>query len=461
MPQGDITLVNVSTPVPRNEADDRVVFAPLGCLYLISALERAGIVVDFRDFQLFDPGSSFHLDKDNFETFLNDSAPIVGISCMVSMLPFVTLGAKKFKELNPHHTIILGGPGPSGVAESIVSSLPWIDVVCRGEGEETIVELVNAVSKGSDLGTVKGITYRDSRGVHSTPPRTRIQNPDDIPFPAYDRIDFSDYNSVSVITARGCPYKCAFCDVGPLWGNKTRFRSIDNVVEELSFLKNEHGQNTIHVADDTFDLKRNRTETLCREMDRLRMNWTCLARVDLIDEDLLERMAGAGCRSIFLGIESGSDAVLKKINKKFTIAEATEKAELAKKYIDKVITSYIWGFPFETTEDFKSTLLSIVSMWYLDAMAGLKLLSPMPLSPLGIEYRDHLEFSEELCSVFASLGNVTSTKSTHRASLPDEFREIIERHPDIFMGFYHIKTENLEEKAEYLRKFAKRMDIPV
>lgn len=461
MPQADVTLVNVSTPVPDSEGGEPVRYAPLGCLYLVSALDRAGISLDFRDYQLFDTGGAPRLGTDNFVSFLDDPGPIVGVSCMVSMLPFVALGTRRFKERYPGCTIVLGGPGPSGVAESIISSFPWIDIVCRGEGEETIVELVNALKANADLGSVRGIAYRSPDGTRSTPPRPRIQNPDDIPPPAYGAVDLSDYNSVSMITARGCPYKCAFCDVGPLWGNRTYSRSVGKVIEELSLLRNEYGRDTVHLADDTFDLKRSRTEQLCEEIGKLGMKWTCLARIDLIDEELLVMMAEAGCRSIFLGIESGSDEVLRKINKRFTIAEATEKVELTRKYIDKVVTSYIWGFPFETLDDFKSTLLSVVSMWYLDAMAGLKLLSPMPLSPLGIEYGDRIEFSEELCSVFASLGNVTTGKGAQRASLPNEFKEIIESHPDIFAGFYHIKTENLGEKAEYLKRFTKRMNITV
>ncbi len=456
----DITLVNVCTPAPSDQREGLEVYLPLGCLYLISALEQAGIQVDFRDYQTFSSGLSFPLDLDSFQSFLSDSAPIVGVSCMISMLPFVLLGTKRFKESHPEHKVILGGPGPSGVATAIVSSLPWIDMVVRGEGETTLVEVLKALKSGGDLGLIPGITYRDRSGIHHNRPRPRVRNLDEIAFPAHDRVNLSDYTNISIITGRGCPFKCAFCDVGPLWGNKAFFRSIDNVMEELDFLKSKYNLNSVHIGDDTFDLQRGRTETLCEEIKGLGLNWSCLARVDLMDEDLLDRMAKAGCDAVFLGIESGSDDVLKRINKKFTIEEATRKVEMFARYIPEVITSYIWGFPFETMEDFKLTLFSVVSMGYLGARVGLKLLSPMPMSPLGIEYRDQLEFSEDLCSVFASLGNVTPGKMSRRAEIPDEFKVFIKEYPDICAGFYYIKSNTIREKAEYLKRFSEKLGVP-
>jgi anaerobic magnesium-protoporphyrin IX monomethyl ester cyclase len=391
----DVTLVNVSTPLPRDEDDAREVYLPLGSLYLVSALERAGVSVDFRDYQLFVVGRPTPLDVELFQSFLADHASIVAVSCMVSMLPFVVLGTGRFKERNPDCTLILGGPGPSGVADEIISSFPWVDIVGIGEGEETIVELVRALRTGGDLNSVRGIAYRDGRIARRTPPRPRIKNPDAVAFPAYDRLDLSRYTCVPIVTGRGCPFRCAFCDVGPLWGNRTCFRSVENVVEELTLLRDAHALETVHIADDTFNLKRSRVEALCGELKRLGMGWTCLSRVDMLDEALLERMADAGCRSLFLGIESGSDAVLTRINKRFSIEEATRTAELAARYVKQVVTSFIWGFPFETMWDFKQTVFSVISMSYLNARAGLKLLSPMPLSPLGVEYRDRLAFSAQ------------------------------------------------------------------
>ena len=457
----DITLANVSAPVIHEAEKKAELFLPLGSLYLISAWERAGWRVDFRDYQL-EPGTAANLlDPNSLADFLEGSAPIVGISCMVSMLPFVVLGTKRFKERHPETRVVLGGPGPSGVAKALVESMPWIDVVARGEGEITAVELVRALKDGDGLSGVKGITYRSDGRVCENPPRPRVTNLDDLPMPAYHAVDLSRYTNFAVVTGRGCPFNCSFCDVGPLWENRVLLRGVGGVLKELETLRKTYGVKRVSFADDTFTLQRSRTEALMRGVAPLGLSWSCLSRIDKLDEDLLAKMASAGCDAIFFGIESGSDKVLAKIDKRFTIAEATEKVELTAKYIKQIITSYIWGFPFETMDDFKSTIFSILSMWHLGAMAGLKLLSPMPLSRLGIEFRDRIEFSEKLCSVFASLGNITPGMSGKRADIPREFKEIIGRYPDVFEGFYFIRSDGLEEKARYLEKFCEKFKIAV
>ena len=461
MSQADITLVNVSTAVPCGEGGAREAYLPLGCLYLVAALERSGIEVEFRDYQLRSLEVERSLNVDSLVEFMDGSARIIGISCMVSMLPLVLLATKRLKELDPERTIVLGGPGPSGVAEPIMRSMPWIDVVARGEGEETIVPLVRAIMKGASLASVEGITYREGAAVQRMPSRKRIRDLDALGFPAYSRADVGAYANISIVSGRGCPYRCGFCDVGPLWENKTVFRGMEGVIAELRLLKETYGISRVHVADDTFDLRRDRAESFCAEVAGLGINWTCLSRIDLLDEKLLETMAKAGCDAIFLGIESGSDAVLRRINKRFTIEEGTEKVALSTRFIPKVVTSFIWGFPFETMEDFKSTVFSVVSMWHLGAMAGLKLLSPMPLSPFGVEYSDRLRFDEDLCSVFASLGNEGPEKTALRAGIPEEFATIIRQFPDVFAGFYHIEHEGLREKASYLRKFSEKRGIRI
>ncbi|HVP58735.1 MAG TPA: radical SAM protein [bacterium] len=479
MKRADITLVNVSLPLPSEVEKQLDVYLPLGCLYLVSALERAGYRVDFRDYQLFALKHAKPLAPDALVEFLADPAPIVGISCMVSMLPFVLLGTKLFRERHPDAHIILGGPGPSGVARAIVEAMPWVDAVARGEGEETIVELLGALRDGGDLSGVKGLAHRGDGGraaVRSAgremskrgtgtavenPPRARMRDLDAIPLPAYHAVDMTAYTSVSIVTGRGCPLNCAFCDVGPLWDNRVYLRSVGGVVAELDLLRHTYGRDRVSLADDTFTLARGRTEALVDEMGGLDLKWSCLSRIDKLDDDLLARMTQAGCDAIFLGIESGSNDVLAKISKRFTIQEATEKVEMATKHLKRIVTSYIWGFPFETMEDFKSTIFSIVSMWHLGAMAGLKLLSPMPLSRLGIEYRDQIEFSERLCSVFASLGNIAPGMSGKPGSIPQEFQTIIRQHPDIFEGFYYIKSDSLDEKAKYLEKFCAKFGIAI
>ncbi len=458
MASPDLTLVNVSLPVVSEESKKQT-YTPLGCLYLISYLEQHGIRVDFRDYQIFCQDVEDELVPTNLVKLLEGSSPVIGISCMVSMLPFVLIGAREYKAERPDCKIILGGPGPSGVADAIISNLPWIDIVVKGEGEETLLDVVEAIRGNSSIEGIPGITYRDSDGVHSNPPRRRIHDLDRLRFPAYDRVDLSKYDKISIITGRGCPHRCSFCDVAPLWHNKTQLRSVESVYQELDELRYKFKVKEVHIADDTFCLNRKRTLEFCRLTRPLGLKWSCLSRIDTIDEELLGEMADAGCDAIFFGIESGSEKVLSRIKKTFRIQEALEKVEVSTRYFSKVVTSFIWGFPFESVDDFRLTLISMISAWQSGARVGLKLLSPMPLSELGIEYKDRLEFSESLCSVFASLGYGGGRTKGDGNSMPDNFKSMILAYPDIFQGLYHIKSETLSEKMRLLEQFCTKFGI--
>ena len=186
---------------------------PLGLLYLASALEGNEIKVELRDFQL-QPRVTPHSVKSLTSFLLDDSAPIIGISCLADTLPLVVSATAGVKNERPEKTIILGGPGPSGVAEELLKNFPWLDIVVHGEGEETIVELLPALRAGT-LDKVKGISYRDNGLVVSNPQRSRNRSLDRLAYPAYHLLDWDQYGCASVVTARGCSYRCAFCDVAP------------------------------------------------------------------------------------------------------------------------------------------------------------------------------------------------------------------------------------------------------
>ncbi len=157
---------------------------PLGCLYLTRSLEDAGFSVDFRDYQLC--GAEDPFDKAEFLNFLEDPAPLVGLSCMANLLPFTILAARELKARYPDRVIILGGVGPKAVEDKILSRFPWIDIVSRGEGELTGPELMGALRRGGDLSAIKGISYRRNEEVIHTPDRERIRDIDSIPYPAYE-----------------------------------------------------------------------------------------------------------------------------------------------------------------------------------------------------------------------------------------------------------------------------------
>jgi anaerobic magnesium-protoporphyrin IX monomethyl ester cyclase len=205
----NLTLVNF---VPPLKGDTTV---PLGPLYIASVLEEAGCQVDFRDYQL----TSYEnpLTQKSITDFLSDSEDFLGIGCFFNALPFLLPSLEKIKSESPEKTIVLGGPGPSSVAEKLMEEFLFIDVVVKGEGEFTMKDL----ALDNPLNQIKGIVYRSQGKVVSTPGRERIQNLDGLPYPDYTKIDLSKYTQAGVITARGCPYHCSFCEVAALWGYHT------------------------------------------------------------------------------------------------------------------------------------------------------------------------------------------------------------------------------------------------
>ncbi len=435
----DISLVTLSLGY-RGKGVSRVErYVPLGLLYLTAALEQTGWQVDFRDFQLdackehsltdssyrLSPGTGSSVNS--FSTFLENSAPVLGMSCMSDLLPLAILAAGKVKEISPEKVIILGGIGPSGVAEELLSAFPFVDIIVRGEGEETIVALMDQLRAKRDLWSVKGISFRDRGGVYHTSPRPWIQHIDDIPFPAYHRIDFNQYSVPGILSSRGCPFDCTFCDVSPFWGRHNRTRSLENVLSEIRRLRESYDQRYIELVDDTFTLDKQRILAFCKALkaEMPDVTWSCCGRIDCIDEEMMQAMAGSGCVLVAYGIESGADRVLKQLKKGFFIEQIRLVLSLSVRYFTDVLAYFVWGFPFETLEDFRGTI-DLMS-WALDAgvQPWLFSLSPLPLSRIYQQNRQRLQFSREFCSSY--LGILAGE---------EEIVELIKAYPRVFPGFY-------------------------
>ncbi|MFH1998926.1 MAG: radical SAM protein, partial [Planctomycetota bacterium] len=334
----DVTLVHLSLSALRP--------VPVGLLYIAAVLRRAGYLLDFQDLH----GSHR----------IEDCADVVGIGYMSDALPRALKTAETLKRQHPGKTVILGGPGPSAVAREIVSSFPYIDVVVIGEGEETILEVMDCLARDdrSRLSKVDGICCRIDGQVVQTPARERIRDLDALPLPLYDCIPMEEYPLINVVSSRGCPYRCTFCDVSPMWQRKHFRRSVESVVNELILLKERYGKTEIEFTDETFVLNRDKVSTFCERLrrERIEVRWACTGRVDLVTEDLLAEMASSGCGALFYGLESGSDVVLEKIDKRFTVGEALAAIHMTRQYMH-VAASFIWGFPFEEINELVETLL--------------------------------------------------------------------------------------------------------
>jgi anaerobic magnesium-protoporphyrin IX monomethyl ester cyclase len=263
-------------------------------------------------------------------------------------------------------------------------------VVVRGEGEETLAEVVDRVRQGKSLDGVLGITWRGKEGdLQPNPPRPFREDLDQLPRPAWHLLKLSKYRAfgdgASLMTSRGCPHRCVFCVGRKMIGAKGRFRKPEAVVDEMKALA-RLGFRRIRIEDDLFTFRKERALAICKEMDRrgLTIRWRAYSRVDTIDAELLEWMKKTGCERLLYGAESGSPEILKRIRKGITPEQTRRAVEMTREAGIGVLASFVLGLPGETPQTLRQTLEFAES---LQVPYSLNLLTPY----VGTEVREKAE----------------------------------------------------------------------
>ena len=450
----DMTLLNLNMLYLRYyERVERELHLPLGPLYLTRAIEDAGFRVDFRDYQLNDYDDPFSVD--NCTAFLADCAPVIGISVMANLLPFAILVARRIKELWPEKTIVLGGVGPKSVEEIILRRFPEIDLIAYGEGEITGPQIIACLNSGCDLSRCPGIFYRDGDRVVRTPHSGRIENLSDRPYPAYEKTDLSRYHGIGVMTSRGCPFACSFCSVAPIWDFQPVLRTADDIIGEMRYVRERANTDLFLFQDEYFLASRQRANTFSRALidSGLEVRWKAFGRVNLTDRESMELMARAGCLELRFGIESGCDEILSRIRKGFSVAEATAVVSEAVEIFPGVDTFFIWGFPFETMEQFYQTVFLMNSYRMMGVRVLPSLLCYLPQAAIYEELeKERLEFSFEMIPEYMVTGHESCKGS--RIKIDAEHRHIYDfiiSNRNIFPGFFHVDIEhNVRPKLNVL-----------
>jgi anaerobic magnesium-protoporphyrin IX monomethyl ester cyclase len=459
----DITLVNVNLMYALIDgAADFQVYEPLGLMYIASCLEQEGYAVDFRDYQLAvkqDMRNPFNLES--FARFMSGAAEIIGFSCMSNLLPFTLLMARRLKQDDPGKVVILGGAGPTGVAREIIDNFAWIDYVCSGEGERSMLTLMKLLKSGTrpapgPCKAAPGFYFRRRGGIEYLA-QPRITHLDDLPFPAYHLIDFKQYDAAcSIVTSRGCTYGCTFCTETRHWNHRVVFRGVENVIAELRYIARYSPKKIFLFQDDQITLRRERAVRLLRRLagENLGMHWKCFARVDQVDEELLSLMAEAGCIQVRFGIESGSNRILRQIKKGFSIQQAYRVVRQAVRFIPSVHASFIWGYPFETTAQCGETMEWARRFHHAGCTVLLFLLSPLPNSGIFLDYSGPLDFNPGLMANFNCSGGENQTRTgTSVVRRTGYMFDFIRRHPRIFPGFYLYDYENnIRPKMRIVRR---------
>ena len=338
-----------------------VVAPSLGIGYIASVLEKNGYDVDVLD------TSALELSYDEIgEEILKRKPDIVSISALTPTIGVALDSADKIKQVKPDTIVVLGGYHPTFEYESVLEE-PSVDVVVRGEGEYTFLDLVQTIEKGGDLADVQGLAFHDETdsSLVVTPDRPIIQDLDELPFPAFHLFPMEKYkilnittNVATIITTRGCPMQCSFCSSAALHGNHLRRRSYQNVCDEIEMRLQEQNIDTIAFMDDTFTLNKKFVYDFCAEVKRrgLKFWWGCTSRVDTLDEDLLEAMKDAGCITIFMGVESADQQMLEKMNKHITVSKTRSAFQLARKVGIRTIASCVIGMPEDTKKSIEDTI---------------------------------------------------------------------------------------------------------
>jgi radical SAM superfamily enzyme YgiQ (UPF0313 family) len=291
--------------------------------------------------------------KENIESYSQD---IIGITMLTGTYKSAENIGRIAKKFNKDVEVVVGGPHPTILPEETIKN-EYFDYVVRGEGEYTFLDLVNGIG----VEDIPGLTYINKRGeIVNNPDREIVEDLDSLPFPCrglyLNDTRYMDYGYI--MTGRGCPFECTFCASKKVWKGHVRFRSPESVVEEVKHVHDKYSTKFFYFVDDTFTLNKKRTKKICEllvESD-LDISWICDTRVDTIDEELLRLMKESGCVRVKIGVESGSERILKKVKKKITKKQVRDSVSLIKKVgIDLTIYLMI-GFPTETKEEMQETL---------------------------------------------------------------------------------------------------------
>lgn len=291
---------------------------------------------------------------------------VVGISAKSQNFTSACIVAKLVKEIDAKIIVIIGGPHPSMVGPEVLKC-PEVDLAVIGEGEATIVELLNAIESGKSFDPIKGLIYRKNDLIIENPCREFIDNLDSLSFP-YDYAketlkDFAQYPKAAfgyIFATRGCPYNCFFCGSRNIWSRRVRFRTPENVVGEIKKLQKE-GVRLFHFTDDNFGVNKRYINDLCKALIKHcpGIKWDCEFHVNLVEDEVISLMRKAGCFFIQIGVESGSNEILKQMRKNITIEEAYEAARTIKKYDIQLQAFFIIGFPQETEQSLNDTIAAM------------------------------------------------------------------------------------------------------
>jgi len=333
---------------------------PIGLALIAAILGKEGYSVSLLD------ANALQLKPEDVTKAIAD-ADIAGITAMTPTIGNALSIARYLKRDKPDIKILLGGPHVTLLPEETLTSSNDIDIVVRGEGDDTIIELMRAIESGKPLDNIAGISYKADGKIVHTPDRTSNVDMDTLPYPAYHLLPWKKYrphppHGMSmpfgvIVTSRGCPYRCAYCSK-PVFGSKFRAQSPERVFEEMAYLHEKYGVKEIAFYDDSFTLDKERAHAIADKiMEKgLKIAWTCETRVNLVDKELLGHMKQAGCYSVSYGIESASPQIIEVLRKDTTLEQVEKAVRESREVGLQVVGYFMLGSPGETPATIRRTI---------------------------------------------------------------------------------------------------------
>ena len=334
---------------------------PTGLGLIAARLRNAGYRVKVID------ANGLRLSDDEVLLKIAEYDPaIIGIGGLITTYGWVKRLAARIKQACPETPIILGGSVGTSIIETALKQLD-IDIIAVGEADNTVLELVAALLRREEPDHIAGLAFRRDGEIITTTPRATIKNLDELPYPAWDLFAMQVYlenpvvgvgRDIDVISSRGCPFPCAYCY--RIFGRKYRTRSAEHVIGEIEALKHNYDVDFISFQDDCFVVDKQRVYEICDLIDRngiLRsLRWSCTGRVTVCDKDMLKRMRTSGCVSVSYGIESGSEKILRNMQKNASLEQAKEAIRNTREAHLRCPVSFMIGYPGETRETVRETV---------------------------------------------------------------------------------------------------------
>ena len=421
---------------------------PLGTMILATILDQAGLPVEILQFHDF--------SQDSFEAFLRSAVDsvlakprrIVSFYTRCDTFHLSMRIAEEVKKAVPEIYIVFGGPQSDICAEDTLNAAPYVDFICRGEGETTVLPFFTSLLKKSPALDIAGLAYRKEGEIILNPKPELIADLDEIPPINYNITKYRNYNgedhtdSFPIDVGRGCPFACTYCSTKSFWQRKFRLKSAEWIIDEIKRMHDLFGITTFGFKHDMFTVDRKKVLQVCQAIKELdfKVAWGCNSRMDCLDIDLIREMRDAGMRRLYVGIETGSPRMQKLIKKNLKLDTVTSFIRQITEEGVSVCASFMYGFPEETPEDISLTLamyLELLSIKNVDLQAHL--LAFFQGTELTQRYWDQLKPAKKLSD---ATGNFWVKEN----------EALISAHPSLFTQYLEYSTP-LRERLAYLGLF--------